>query len=134
MSISFPYALKEIEEGTIPSPIATLPVKTVFGRQNFDFLVDSGADTTTLPLIWASLFGFKKENSKRTWIGGVEGRKIAGYPSRIEIGFNKKFIKIRCLFVESNIIPLLGRLDVWNNFSILFDNKIKETVFHPLPC
>lgn len=132
MSISFPYASKEIEEGIIPNPIATLPVKTVFGQQNFDFLVDSGADTTTLPLLWSPLFGFKKEKANKSWVGGVEGGKIAAYTSNIEIRFSEKFIKIRCLFVNSNTIPLLGRLDIWDNFSILFDNKNKTTVFNPI--
>lgn len=132
MSIRFPYVSKQIEEDIIPDPIATLTVKTIFGQQNFDFLVDSGADTTTLPLLWAPLFGFKKDISMKTWVGGVEGGKIAGYPSTIEIKFNNNFLKIRILFVDSNVAPLLGRLDVWDNFSILFDNKRKETIFYKL--
>jgi len=130
MSIRFPYASKQIEEDIIPEPIATLTVKTVLGIQNFDFLVDSGADTTTLPLLWAPLFRFNKKDSKKTWVGGVEGGKIAGYTSIIEIKFNKNFLKIRILFVDSNVTPLLGRLDVWKNFSVLFDNKRKETIFY----
>ena len=104
----------------------------MLGEQSFDFLVDSGADTTSIPLLWAPLFRFNKKGSKKTWVGGVEGGKIAGYPSTIEIKFDKNFLKIRILFVDSNITPLLGRLDVWDNFSVLFDNKSKETVFYKL--
>ncbi len=91
MSISYPYSSKQIEEGIIPDPIATFGVETTIGEQNFDFLVDSGADTTTLPLLWAPLFGFKPKIAEKTWIGGIEGGKVAAYPS---------IIKIRRLFLE----------------------------------
>ena len=34
--------------------------------------------------------------------------------------------------IKTDVTPLLGRLDVWDNFSLLFDNKSKETVFYKL--
>lgn len=64
-------------------------------------------------------------------VSGVEGGRVAGYSSEIEIGFGRKFYKIRCVFVNSKIIPLLGRLDVWDKFSIFFDNIKEEVVFNP---
>lgn len=132
MSISFPFHTKTIEEGDIPNPVATLTIKTNFGEQNLDFLVDSGADTTTLPLAWAELFNFTPNDEEKTWIGGVEGGRIAAYPASIEIAFDKKFYTVRCVFVTSDTMPLLGRVDVWGNFSILFDNQKQQTTFEPL--
>lgn len=129
MSIEFPYQYKIIAEGKIPEPIIQLPVKTKAGFGFIDFLVDSGADTTTLPLIWSEIFGFKIENKKPDWITGVEGGRIAAYPGEIEIKIGREKNKIRCLFVTSNILPLLGRLDIWNKFSIIFDNKRQKIIF-----
>lgn len=132
MSISFPYRKRTIEEGVIHYPVVYLPVKTKFGLYLLRFLVDSGADTTTLPIKLAPLFGFKPTKDKKSWISGVESGKIAAYASKIEIGFDKKFYKVRCVFVESNVIPLLGRLDIWDKFSIVFDNIKQEVVFKPI--
>lgn len=129
MSIEFPYQYKIIAEGKIPEPIIQLPVQTKVGFSFIDFLVDSGADTTTLPLIWSEIFDFKVENKKADWITGVEGGRIAAYPGEIEIKIDQEKTKIRCLFVTSNILPLLGRLDIWKKFSITFDNKKQKIIF-----
>lgn len=32
-------------------------------------------------------------------------------------------------FVRSNIIPLLGRLDIWDKFNWIFDNQKKQVIF-----
>lgn len=125
----FPYKTKTTEDGIIPLPIANLPVKTKFGVYLVRFLVDSGADTTTLPISIASLFTFKQDQSKKSWVSGVEGRKVAAYSSQIEIGFGKKFYTIRCHFIDSKVTPLLGRLDIWDKFNWFFDNKRKQVVF-----
>lgn len=129
MSIEFPYQYKFIAEGKIPEPIIELKVTTSQGTSSMDFLVDSGADTTTLPLSWADLFDFQINKKEHEWIGGVEGGRIAAYPGEIEILLGQRPLIIRCLFVTSNIIPLLGRLDIWDNFSIIFDNRNKKIIF-----
>jgi hypothetical protein len=131
MFIAFPYRKKTIEEGIIPYPVAPLPVKTKFGEYFIRFLVDSGADTTTLPLSLAPLFDFKPTKVKGSWVSGVEGGKVAAYSSKVEIGFGRKFYKVRCLFIDSKVTPLLGRLDIWDKFSIVFDNLKEEVVFKP---
>lgn len=132
MSISFPYREKQIKEGKIPEPIATLTVKTAIGERELDFLIDSGADTTVLPLVWAYLFNFKPNTKKKTYIGGIEGGQVTAFPSKIEIKIGKRFRKIRCLFVKSKVMPLLGRLDFWQQFSLKFDNKKTKSIFYPL--
>lgn len=129
MSIEFSYQYKIIAEGKIPEPIIQLPVKTKVGMSMIDFLVDSGADTTIVPLVWSEIFGFKIDNRKPDWITGVEGGRITAYPGEIEIKIGQEKNKIRCLFVTSNILPLLGRLDLWERFSIIFDNKRQKIVF-----
>lgn len=36
---------------------------------------------------------------------------------------------VRCYFVKSNTLPLLGRIDIWNKFNLFFDNKKEQVVF-----
>lgn len=52
-----------------------------------------------------------------------------GYPSQIQIQLPRQELTVRCYFIDSDIIPLLGRIDIWDKFSIIFDNIKKEVVF-----
>lgn len=94
------------------------------------FLVDSGSDTTILPLFpYKFWFDFKPNPQAKTTLGGVEGRGITAYPSKINLQINQEKFKIRCHFVKSNTIPLLGRLDLWDKFNWCFDNQRQRVVF-----
>lgn len=130
MSISFPYRQKTIKEGVIPDPTVRLALKTSFGIRKFDFLVDSGADTTTIPIKLAQDFlNFKPDTSHKELVSGIEGRPIEAYRSFVEILLGGHLYKIRCVLIRSDVIPLLGRLDIWDKFTIIFDNMEKEVVF-----
>lgn len=129
MSIYFPYEKKVIDEGHIFDPRINLQVQTKRGFLTIKFLVDSGADVTTLPFNpYAELFNFKINPNKRVIIGRVEGRRIDGYPFTLKIRIQKFEFKLRSYFLKSKIDPLLGRLDFWNLFSINFDNKSLKTI------
>lgn len=132
MSISFPYKTKLIEEGIIPDPTITLSVKTLYGIRNLKFLVDSGADTTVVPVDLASDFGFKPSGAVKEYVKGVGNVKVGSYPSKIEVSLGDKFYKVRCVFIESKVMPLLGRLDIWDKFTVIFDNMKKEVVFRSI--
>lgn len=133
MSISFPYETKQIDEDTLVDPRVTLDVKTTRGFLSIKFLVDSGADVTTLPIDpYRELFDFQRDSSKRITIGGIEGRGVAAYPHLLTVRFRQDEFPLRSYFIMSSTIPLLGRLDVWRMFSITFDNKRMRTVFSPL--
>lgn len=132
-TIRIPYRHKRIDEGIIPDPTTEIEVLTVKGWRKFDFLVDSGADTTCLPLEpYAELLGFKPDPEKKIKIGGVEGKGVTAYPGKIEIRLGEKELSLRCHFLRSRVMPLLGRLDFWDKFSIFFDNKKKEIVLKPV--
>lgn len=131
MSISFPYEKKRIKEQEISDPRIILEIKTKFGFLKIKFLLDSGADVTTFPIFpYSELFDFKK--SKKTKIGGIEGRGINAYPFSIKTRLEKEEFTLRCYFIESKIDPLLGRLDFWKLFSIYFDNKNLKTIIIPI--
>ena len=128
-----PYEKKRIEEGELVDPRVILEIKTRIGFLKVKFLVDSGADVTTLPINpYSELFDFKKSFRNKVEIGGIEGGGVNAYPSDLIIGLGEKRFKMRCYLIESKVDPLLGRLDFWKLFSINFDNKIKETIFTEL--
>lgn len=129
MSIYFPYEKKVIDEGEIVDPRINLQLQTKIGFLTIKFLVDSGADVTTLPFDpYAELFNFKINPKEKVTIGRVEGRGVYGYPFTLKIRLQKLEFPLRCYFLESKIDPLLGRLDFWTLFSINFDNKKLKTI------
>jgi hypothetical protein len=129
MSISFPYEKKIIEEGELADPRIPLQIKTPVGFLTIKFLLDSGADVTTLPFSpYAELFNFKRNQKKKVTIGGIEGGGVNGYPFSLTVRLAKHKFSLRCYFIESRSDPLLGRLDFWNIFSIGFDNKNLRTM------
>lgn len=127
----FPYEKKRIEEGDLLDPRVILEVMTKMGFLKIKFLVDSGADVTTLPIEpYAELFDFKK--TAKVKIGGIEGSGVTAYPHSLTVGLDIKKFRMRCYLIESRVDPLLGRLDFWNIYSINFDNKARETIFTEL--
>ena len=129
MSISYPYQKKLIDEGEIVDPRIIINVKTIKGFLAIKFLVDSGADVTTLPLNpYAELFKFRIKPKEKVTIGGIEGQGVAAYPFTIQVLLNSQLFPLRCYFIRSKIDPLLGRLDFWNRYSINFNNKASKTI------
>jgi len=127
--IKFPLLFKKINFGKIADPVVDLPIKTTSGWHRLEFLVDSGADATSLPLEIVEFIGAKIDKRKKTIMGGVGGRGIKAYPSKIKIKLGDQELEIRCYFIESDVIPLLGRTDFWDQFNLVFDNQKQEIVF-----
>lgn len=129
----FPYQTKIIDEGELIDPRVNLEIMTAAGSLTIKFLVDSGADVTTLPYFpYAPLFNFKKSQKDRITIGGIEGRGVAGYPYTLRTKLKQNQFRLRCYLIDSSTEPLLGRLDFWQLFSIHFNNLRKRTEFIPI--
>ena len=125
---TFPYESKYINEGIIPNPRVSLKVYLTSGFIWIRFLVDSGADVTTLPINpYAEFVHFKKNPKDKITIGGIEGIGVTGYPFSLNAQLCGYKFLLRCYFIESQIEPLLGRLDFWRLFSISFNNERKRT-------
>lgn len=128
--IIFPYQFKVTVSGKIPDPVIYLNVLTPSGIRKIGFMVDSGSDTIVLPLApYHFWFNFKPDIKTATTLGGVEGKGVTAYPSKITLQIGKEEFNIRCYFVRSNTIPLLGRLDIWDKFNWIFDNQKKQVIF-----
>lgn len=130
--LKFPYQYKTIEFGQIPDPFIEMGVATKAGWQQIGFLVDSGADATTLPLFLAEIWEVKFDKRRYTMMGGVEGQGVKAYPSQIKVRLGKEELTIRCYFIDSEIAPLLGRVDFWDQYNLVFDNHGQELIFEKL--
>lgn len=127
--IKFPYRYKRLKFGLIPNPVISIPVLAKAGWEEISFLVDSGADTTSLPLDWAKYLQCEMNIKRKTKISGIENAGTFGFPGKMRIKLGHTELNVRCYFMDSNVIPLLGRLDIWGKFSIVFDNMKEEVVF-----
>lgn len=128
-TFTFPYRYKYILEGKIIDPLISLPVKTSIGWQNAWFLLDSGADTTMLTLSFAKAFGLWHDNKKRVKLYGIAGKSVYAYPGKIELKIASKVLKVRCYYIDAQDSTfLLGRLDIFDKFSIIFDSVKKQII------
>ena len=128
--IEFPLKPIKIERGIVPEPIIPVEVETVFGFRVYDFLVDSGADSSLLPFSMMKLLGVKKNECKATKTFGIEGSGVTTFDSIMNIRLNKKKLAIRCSISARDDVPfILGRLDLFYHYSIIFDNKFHKIIF-----
>jgi hypothetical protein len=96
-----------------------------------DMYVDSGADITLIPYSVGIVLGFslKPEDEIRR-IGGVGGGKISVVVRRVKMRIGSMELNVRVAWCMSEDVPLiLGRLDVFNKFDVLFKEREQKVVF-----
>ncbi len=105
-------------------------MKTLWGWQWFDFIVDTGADITTLPSFSFGLFGLQKKDLRRTVTQGVGGIEIDTWATQIPVQIADEQFRIHAVITGDGNTPfLLGKKDVFDSrFSLLIDTKSQRTV------
>lgn len=130
MSLKFPFEYAEIEGlGRLFYPVVKLDLKTIYGWKEFDFLVDTGADVTTIPLQLLSVLGIRQERLKASETLGIGGIKVKTWEFKFPIKIGNSELEIMATAVDSkkNSMPLLlGRKDVFEErFNLFLDSKNK---------
>lgn len=131
-SLEFPFKYVNLPSvGKVFYPYIPVYLKTVEGWKDFDFIVDTGADLTTLPRRAEEILGIdlsQCEESKAEGIGGVE---IKTWETKIPIRIKDFEVEIRCSITKDDKTPfLLGRIDLLDeHFSWHFDSRTKKIVF-----
>lgn len=123
------YRFIRTEAGMVPYPI--IPVFLINGKREFlrDFIVDTGADTTTLPKYLAVELGIDLKNLPRAESQGISKKPTETWETKIKLKIADEIVSTRCSFVDSNKIPpLLGRLDIFDRFNLYFDNEHSRLV------
>lgn len=132
MFLKFPFEYAQIEGlGKLFYPIVYLDIKTVAGWTEFEFLVDTGADITTVPSHLLPVLGLKKSQLPMSSTLGVGGYEVRTWEFSLQIRFGNKEVKVSASAVDSkeDSLPLLlGRKDIFEEeFNLSLDSKRKIT-------
>ena len=135
MPVDFPLGSKVIAWGRVAHPIIPLPVLTRMGYVSFDFLVDTGADCSMIPATIATTdLGVTLAQCPQETFVGIEGRGVRVFRGWLSLKIGPSPVRVRCVFSPREHTPLiLGRLDVFRQFSITFDNHRHRIRFTRLP-
>lgn len=133
MSLEFPFVYANVESlGKLFYPIIRASVKTAYGWQEFDFLVDTGADVTTLPFSILPILDLGNKPLKKQRTQGVGGIWVETFEIILSIQIGSEELTIRASVVNSKeeALPLLlGKKDIFENkFSLEIDSKKKVTI------
>lgn len=133
MFFVFPFVYAEVEGlGTLFYPFVRASLKTTYGWQEFDFLVDTGADVTTLPKAMLPVLGLNSQLLKKQTTQGVGGVWVETFEfvAPFRIGSIEFPIHASITNTEEESLPfLLGRKDIFEKrFSLRIDSKRKVTI------
>ena len=131
MHLKFPFVYAKVERfGRLFYPVIQLEIKTIFGWKKFDFLVDTGADATTLPSTILPYLGIKTNKLTKSRTHGVGGISIDTFDAVVPLKIGEAILKVNVSITTDNNTPfLLGRKDIFEErFSLLIDSKNKVTV------
>lgn len=118
--------------GRIFFPLITLGLKTIDkGVIDFEFIVDTGADLTTLPFFMGERLGLNLAKAQKSQSQGIGGFLLDIWIVKIPIFIQNSEFKIRASITKDNQTPfLLGRIDLLDKiFSWNFDSKLKRIIF-----
>lgn len=133
MFLKYPFEYAEVEGlGRLFYPIVRIGIKTISGWQDFEFLVDTGADVTTVPSHLLSVLGLKKSELKVSSTLGVGGFSIKTWDFKLVIRIGKKDLTVSASAVDAkddSVALLLGRKDIFEDqFNLLLDGRRKLTI------
>jgi len=127
--MKFPLSEKPTKFGRIPDSKVPVALHTIRGPVLLNFLLDTGADFTMLPKHLASEMGIDLARCPTDRSFGIEGKGMKTYLSAILISIGPHRFTVRCLFAEREDVPyILGRADLFDRFSITFDNRRKKII------
>ena len=133
MFLKFPFEYAEVDGlGRLFYPIVKLELGTVYGPREFEFLVDTGADVTTVPAHILPALGISKGKLKVSETLGVGGIKVKTWEFKlpVKIGESKLIVSATAVETQENSMPLLlGRKDIFEDrFNLFLDSKNKVVI------
>lgn len=133
MSLSFPFKYFQVEGlGKLFYPIISLELKTTAGYREFKFLVDTGADVTTIHTDVLPLLGISEGQLKQNFLHGVGGIPIKTYDLLLDIKMGDIPLTIHATAAKTKYpyTPLLlGRKDIFEkSFNLLIDSQKQSTI------
>lgn len=130
--LTFPYQYKQIDYGKIINPLTYIPIKASWGWQPLWFLLDSGADTTLLTVSLGRSLGLDFDITKKTQLFGIGEKSVSAYQGKVTLRLGREVLDVRCYFIDAKESTLLlGRLDVFDRFNILFNTEKRKIILFP---
>jgi len=130
--IKFHYRKESsIISGTVLRPVADVILKANNCTIEVVMYIDSGADLTMVPLEVGKALGFKQyPRDEILEIRGVSGSGVPYVLKKANIILNGEKLKIRLAWALIEEVPLLlGRMDIFPKFKIIFDEKQESIIF-----
>ena len=117
--------------GTVLRPVADVVLESGSLKVEAALYIDSGADITMVPLGLGKALGFKQhEDDEIREIKGVSGGGVPYLLRKAFMTLDGKRLKIRLAWALIEEVPLLlGRLDIFPKFVIVFDEKQASIIF-----
>ena len=129
MRISFPY-LKEQSRifGVVTRPIARVILQRKYPQWMY---VDSGADISLIPLSVGRLIGLTRTREDRLQrIFGVSRSSVSIIVKKVSMRIGSSEFNARVAWSQVEEVPLLlGRMDVFPRFSVIFKERNQLTTF-----
>ncbi len=111
--------------GKVLRPVAEVILERDDFKVEMPMYIDSGADVSMIPLRLGRALGFKQE--EEDFIQEIKGITGAGIPyilKEVTLMLNHRRLKIRIAWALVEEIPILmGRMDIFNKFRVIFDEK-----------
>lgn len=131
--IKFHYRKESSQiSGTVLRPVADVTLEANNRTVEIAMYIDSGADITMIPLEVGKALGLKHDlDDEILEIKGVSGSGVPYILKRADIILNGKKLKIRLAWALIEEVPLLlGRMDIFPKFKIIFDEKKEIIIFN----
>jgi len=128
--IVFKYRRERGRKGAaIFRPVADIEFKSVAGEWiECHSYIDSGADVTLLPLSLGRLLGLEIEKDKIEELYGLGRQGIPAIFKNVEVRIGGYEFETKIAWALSEeVVPLLGRTDVFDNFHVNFKQD-KKTI------
>ncbi len=115
--------------GNAINPQVKIPVKTINGYKNVEFLIDSGAVVSAVPKTMAEDLGVNLNELPRITIEGFAGQKTFAYRGEFILMIGNEEVVIPVVFSENpQANNILGRIGFFDQFNIMFDAEDQSII------
>jgi hypothetical protein len=124
--VILPYTTKSYSGyGRVFEPEIQLRVQGENGTETkVDFLLDSGAVVSTLPITYVDILDKDIENAQRIVLRGFGDKRTFGYMSNMDVLVKDQTVNVPVVFSEGETTKkILGRNGFFDVFTIVFDHK-----------
>ena len=120
--------------GSVARPVASVVLSTPAATLEVAMYIDSGADMTLIPLHLGRSLGLRQRPSEPILeLSGISGAGVPYVLRTARISIGSEAFKIRLAWALIEEVPLLlGRVDVFPRFQILFDERSHRVIFTPV--